>query len=88
MDLYIPGPSFDNRLPPVVELLALGEDALGVGLGLPLDNLEKARKIIREGLQRYHAKAGQGFFLTSFGPAARDVNLENLHELVTEICTL
>jgi hypothetical protein len=88
MDVYIPGPAWDNHLPPLSELLALGEDAVGVGLGLPLDDFEKAREIIREGLQLYHARARQSFFFTSFGPTTRDVNLESLHEIVAEICNL
>lgn len=88
MDIYIPGPSREDHLPPFAELLALGEDSLGVGLGLPLDDFDKARGLIRQGLQHYRAEAGPGLFFTSFGPTKRDVNLENLHELVAEICKL
>jgi len=88
MDIYIPGPSLNKNLPPLSELWSLGEDTLGVGLGLPLVNLEKAKEIIYEGLRLYRDKAGRGFFFTSLGPATRDVNPEILHELVNEISNL
>jgi hypothetical protein len=72
-------------MPSLAQLWKLGSDKLGVGLGLPLDDFEKARKIISEGLDLYRAKQGRGFFFTSFGPVTRDVNLDTLHELVKEI---
>jgi hypothetical protein len=88
MDMYVLGPSRDNTLPPVSDLWDMGEGALGLGLGLPLDDLERAREIIREGVALYKAKGGRGFFFTSLGPLTRDANLETIHDLVNEIFEL
>ncbi|UCF57721.1 MAG: hypothetical protein JSW15_04470 [Deltaproteobacteria bacterium] len=85
MDIYVLGPSLDERVPPLPELWELGADALGVGLGLPLDDLEKAKEIIKAGVDLYGAKGGRGLFFTSFGPATRDADPEMLHKLVREI---
>lgn len=85
MDMYVLGPSRENTLPPVSDLWDLGEEALGLGLGLPLDDLDRAREIIREGIELYRTKGGRGFFFTSQGPVTRDASLENIHELVKEI---
>ncbi|MGB6066969.1 MAG: uroporphyrinogen decarboxylase family protein [Desulfomonilaceae bacterium] len=49
MDLYVLGPSLDGSLPGISELLELGGDALGLGLGLPLNDFERSKKIIEEG---------------------------------------
>jgi hypothetical protein len=86
MDIYILGPSEDKSLPPLSELWNLSSNALGVGLGLPVDDLSKARALIREGLDLYRAQGGRrGFFFTSFGPVNRDADLETLHQLIKEI---
>jgi len=85
MDLYVLGPSSDKTPPPVSRVWDLGVGAIGVGLGLPLNDLEKARDVIREGLRLYQTTGGRGIFFTSFGPVTRDVNLETLHELVNEV---
>lgn len=88
MDMYVLGPSADKSLPPVSRVWDLGAGALGVGLGLPLDDPSKARSVIQEGLELYRTTGGRGIFFTSFGPATRDVDLEALHQLVQEIFNL
>jgi hypothetical protein len=85
MDIYILGPSATHTAVPVPELMALGAEALGFGLGLPLDDAEKAYQLIEEG-GKLHARAGGGrFFFTSFGPLTREVNLDLLHALIGKI---
>jgi hypothetical protein len=88
LDLYVLGPSVDRSLPPVQRVWDLGVGALGVGLGLPLDEPDKAREVIQEGLKLYKTTGGRGIFFTSFGPATRDTDLEVLHGLVAEIFNL
>jgi hypothetical protein len=88
LDLYVLGPSAEKGMPTVSQVWDLGVGALGVGLGLRLDDLEASRAIIREGLALYRATKGRGLFFTSFGPATREVNLNTLHELVKEIFKL
>jgi hypothetical protein len=88
MDLYVLGPSAEEGMPSVSQVWDLGVGALGVGLGLRLDDLEASRSIIREGLALYRATKGRGLFFTSFGPATREVNFNTLHELVKEIFKL
>lgn len=85
MDLYVLGPSLDGGLPGLSELRELGSEALGFGLGLPLNDVEKSKEIIEEGRQIYRLRRGQGLFFTSHGPVTREVDLETLHELVGEI---
>jgi hypothetical protein len=88
MDIYILGPAIDQSLPPVFGLWELGKRSLGVGLGLPLDDPDKAMGLIGEGLRLHRDRSGPGFFLTSIGPIPRDVNLEALRELAEEISRL
>jgi hypothetical protein len=88
MDLYVLGPSVEKSMPSVSQVWELGVGALGVGLGLRLDDFEKSRSIIREGLDLYRTTKGRGLFFTSFGPATREVNLDTLHALVKEIFNL
>jgi hypothetical protein len=88
MDIYVLGPSIDNGLPPQSQLWELDAESLGLGISLPLDDIEKAEKIIAEETEFYRAKGGRGFFFTSFGPATRDVDLETLHTLVNKILEL
>lgn len=85
MDFYILGPSIDNGMVDLSELWDLGQGSLGVGINLPLNNIERARDMIRQGLDLYQAKGGSGFFFTSHGPVTRDVNLETLHQVTKEI---
>jgi hypothetical protein len=84
MDLYVLGPGKDGTLPDVSRVWDLGEGALGVGLGLPLDDLTTARRLINEGRELYETTGGRGIFFTSLGPATRDVDVETLHQLVQE----
>jgi|GEM_PF-500764 len=85
MEIYVLGPSVDGSLPPVRGLWELGANALGVGLSLPLGDLEKTRDIIREGLELYRQRAQGGLFFTSLGPVTRDINLEEMHQLINEL---
>ncbi|EFK07364.1 conserved hypothetical protein [delta proteobacterium NaphS2] len=84
MDLYVLGPSQDGRLPEVSKVWDLGVGALGVGLGLPLDDLETAGRLVQEGRRLYETTGGRGIFFTSLGPATRDVDMETLHKMVQE----
>jgi hypothetical protein len=82
MDLYVLGPSEDGSLPDVSRVWDLGVGALGVGLGLPLDDPDTAQRLIREGRELYETSRGRGIFFTSLGPTTRDVDMETLHQLV------
>jgi hypothetical protein len=85
MDIYVLGPPLIGGNLPLSELWDLGTDALGVGLGLPLDDLEKAKELINGGLRLYHAKRDRGFFFTSLGPVTHDASPERIHSLIREI---
>ena len=84
MDLYVLGPSKDGRLPDVSRVWELGVGALGVGLGLPLDDPKTAGRLVQEGRSLYETTGGRGIFFTSLGPATRDVDMEALHTMVQE----
>jgi hypothetical protein len=88
MDIYIMGPAADGSLPSLPALWELGEGAVGVGVGVPVDDLDIAREVIREGQGLQRDRAGQGFFLTSAGPVTRDANLETLRSLTEEVLRL
>ncbi|MEW6261664.1 MAG: uroporphyrinogen decarboxylase family protein [Thermodesulfobacteriota bacterium] len=81
LDVYILGPSSRHEPPPPAALEAIAGRALGVGLGLPWQDIEASRRAVDEGEALYRARDGRGFFFTSFGPLTRQVNLEALHEL-------
>lgn len=83
MDMYILGPSADNTVVPVSQLVELGSRALGFGLGLPLDDVQQAAEIIAQG-RKLHEES-RGFFFTSLGPLTRDVDLDTLHALIGKI---
>ena len=87
-DVYVLGPAENDPLPSPSALWKLGEGALGVGLGVPLDDIGKAREIIGDGQRLYGERAGPGFFLTSIGPVHRNVNLEAFRTLADEITRL
>lgn len=82
LEIYILGPSLNLEGPPAGVLPAILDQALGAGLGLPLADPVAARQAIIEGAELYRARAGRGFFFTSFGPITREVDLESLHALV------
>jgi hypothetical protein len=88
MDVYVLGAAEDDPLPSASDLWALGEGAVGVGLGVPLDDVGKAREIIGDGQRLYRERAGPGFFLTSVGPVTRDTDLEAFRALADEITRL
>jgi len=85
MDIYIPGPSAAHELPPLSEVGDLGSDTHGIGLSLPLGDLEKGKDLIREGLALYKARGKPNFFFTSLGPVTRDIDLETVRQLIDEI---
>ncbi len=85
MDIYNLGPSQDQDLPPLSALWDLGAEARGIGIGLPMSDILKAREIIQQGLDWYRARGQRRFFFTSFGPVTRDVHLETLQQLIQEI---
>jgi hypothetical protein len=87
-DVYVVGPAENDPLPSPSALWGLGEAALGVGLGVPLDDVGKAREVIGDGQRLYRERAGPGFFLTSIGPVCRDVDLEAFRALAEEITRL
>ena len=83
LDIHILGPSVDKAIPSLSELQKLGAGGIGIGVGLPIEDLEEAREIINEGLS--YAEGGPGIFFTSVGPLDHEVDLESLHRLVKEI---
>ena len=85
MDLYVLGPSLEGGLPSVEEVWDLGQDALGVGLGLPLDDAIRAGEIIGRGMELYRSSGDRGFFFTSHGPLTRETDMESLHQIVDKI---
>ena len=85
MDYYVLGPAADSGMPVLADLFALGGVSSGVGIGLPLDDLEKSREIIKQGSDYYRTGNGPGIFFTSHGPVTRDVDLDLLHQVAKEI---
>jgi hypothetical protein len=85
MDIYVLGPAENDPLPSASDLWELDEGALGVGLGLPLDDTDKAREMVDTGLRLLKDRTGSGLFLTSVGPVTRDANLEAIRTLMDEI---
>ena len=85
LDFHVLGLSAEGGLPPRGALADLAGRGLGLGIGLPLDDLEAARETMALGVDLYRAQSGRGFFFTSLGPATRDANLDTMHQLVREI---
>jgi hypothetical protein len=85
MDYYVLGPAADRGMPVLTDLCNLGEGSLGVGIGLPLDDLEKTREIIKQGIDLYRTGDGQGTFFTTHGPVTRDADLDFLHQVTKEV---
>ena len=88
MDIYMLGPAENERFPPLNALRDLGKGAVGVGIGLPVNDVGKAMEVLDEGLRLWRQGTGQGFFLTSAGPLTRDVDLGTLRALTDEILRL
>lgn len=88
MDMYIAGPCADRHPIMPSTVWDLGRGTLGLGIGLPLDDLETAREILYQGMALYRNRPGHGVFFTSLGSANRENNLETLHALVNEISNL
>ena len=88
VDIYVPGPAADGLLPSPSALRELGEEALGVGLGLPPDDLARAGEILREGRTLYGGGARPGFFLTSAGPLTREIDPQVLRTFASEVLHL
>jgi len=85
LDIYILGRPEKDQTPAPSALWELGEGALGVGLGVPLDDMGRAKEIMDDGIRLYRERPGPGFFLTSAGPVHRDTDLEAFHALADEI---
>lgn len=83
--IYILGPAEAHPIPSPRDLWRLGLGASAVGLGIPLDDLDRAREIIGEGRRLCRDRPGPGFFLTSIGPVTRQVDLEAVRALTHEI---
>ncbi|OGR14379.1 MAG: hypothetical protein A2097_10715 [Desulfobacula sp. GWF2_41_7] len=88
MDMYIAGPCADQHPLMPSTVWDLGRGTLGLGIGLPLDDLETAKEILCQGAALYRDKPGHGVFFTSMGPVTRENNLETIHALVNEISNL
>jgi|WetSurMetagenome_2_1015567.scaffolds.fasta_scaffold54583_2 hypothetical protein len=84
-DIYILGPSVQKSPHPLAELSALGEELLGMGIGLPGDNSEKAIRTVHEVVLHYQMQGKHNFFFTSLGPVTRKVDIESLRELIKAI---
>ena len=82
MDMYIAGPCADQHPLMPSTVWDLGRGTLGLGIGLPLDDLETAKEILCQGAALYRDKPGHGVFFTSMGPVTRENNLETIHALV------
>ena len=85
MDFFVLGLSASGGLPSRRALEWLAGQGLGLGIGLPLDDLEAAREVMALGAELYRSQSGRGFFFTSLGPVTREANLDNMHQLVKEI---
>lgn len=85
LDIYVLGPPADGGLPPLEGLWELSQGAVGVGIGLPTDDLPTAREVIRMGLDLYAKRGRQGLFFTSLGSLTREARLETLRQLIAEI---
>lgn len=86
MDFYSLGHSLDGGLPVLGDLWELGrESSLGVGIGLPVDDPEKARAFIRQGLEYCRGGRKRGCFFTSCGEIDRSIDLGTLRQVTEEI---
>jgi hypothetical protein len=85
IDIYVLGPSNDGSSPSLTQVWELAKNATGVGVGLPVDHLDKAKEVIQEGRRLYRSQGAPSFFFTSFGPVTQDVNIATLHQVVNEI---
>ena len=83
-DIFIVGPSIEKSSPPLSALWALGEEALGLGLGLGGDDFEQALGTVHEAVQ-CRRQGKHNFFFTSLGPVTREVDLESLRQLIKAI---
>ena len=85
LDFYIAGPSREGAMPVLSDLWNLGEEALGVGMSLPLDDLGRAREIMKQVLDCCRTRGNRGFFYTSCGEVDRKADLEIIHQVTQEI---
>jgi hypothetical protein len=88
MDIYILGPSKYMDVQLSETWWALGEGTAGLGIGLPLNDMEKSKRIIDNAMALYREDPGHSLFFTSSGAVGRDIDLDNLHALVGEISKL
>ncbi len=85
MDIYILGPSGKGEAPSLSALEELSADALGFGIGLPLDDVEKANQIIEQGAKLHAESRNCRLFFTSLGPLTRGADLDTLHAMIGKI---
>lgn len=83
-DIYIAGPSLAQSLPPLSALWTLAEGVLGVGIGVPGGDGEKAQVTLQEAVE-CRRQGKRNFFFTSIGPLTRDVDLESLRQVLRAI---
>lgn len=88
LDAYILGPSAMGAAAEVSDLCRLGNDCLGVGVGLPMSDPVQAKRVMTDAVSRYRAEGRPGFFFTSVGPLTREANLDLIHCLVKDISAL
>lgn len=85
LDMYLLGPSTAGA-PPRGALEVLSQRALAVGLGLPIDDLQEARRLIDLGHEIDEALGRPGGLLfTSHEATSCTVDIDMLHDLVHEI---
>lgn len=85
MDIYILGPDQDGQPPAPETQWSLAEDAMGIGLGLPPDDLEYCQEVLANGRQIFSEQPERKFFFTSLGPVRRSHDPQNQLELVKQI---
>lgn len=81
-DIYIFGHCIKQSFPSINELMEIKKRTLGIGIGLPLNNVSQTKSII-ESMQNYNRnEIMQGIFFTSLGPTTRNVDIDVLHQIV------
>jgi hypothetical protein len=85
MDIYILGPDQDGQPPTPDTQWSLAGDALGIGLGLPPDDLEYCQEVLASGRQIFNEQPERKFFFTSLGPVRSSHDPQNQLELVKQI---
>jgi hypothetical protein len=85
MDLYVLGPDREGQAPRPEAQWLLAEKSLGIGLGLPPDDLESSQKILEHGERVFREHPERNFFFTSLGPVRKTHDPQNQLALVEQI---